>query len=480
MVRFLRSPALLALVVALAAAIPARAGSSCYAQDCDQTCGSSWSGFTTLVAADDYPDGNDIPIAFVDPADGLRHRLLATHEGKIWNWDAVSGTLTSYLDLTARVLHDGNERGLLALAVDPEFETSGDLYVYYTGEGAAPGSDGDVVLERYARLTDVTADPGSNETILVLPHANADNHNGGSLVFGPDGMLYVSTGDGGGGCDSTGPNAQALTSLKGKLLRIDVRQVDAQATAPECGSGAYEIPSDNPLAGVGASCGEIWVYGLRNPFRFTFDRANGDLWTGDVGQNSWEEVNWLGSDYFPLGAASTANFGWRCREGCDSSSLPPSSCTTTECSGHNRSSCVYDDSGFRDPVLCHDNRAFAGSDWQSVIGGYRYRGSGVAALSGRYVYGDAYCGQVWRSTGFDPEDPAAATAACWHATGGQIYSFAEDSQREIYVLFADGRVRCIHPEGGSCPWADDATLFDDGFESGDRTAWTTTQPPEEL
>ena len=475
----------LVLVLVAFAALAAgecHAASGCYAQDCEEACGSSWTGFTTVVDLGELPELEEsrTPIAFVDPADGLRHRLIATQQGKIWVWDAVGGGLTSYLDLTARVLFDFNERGLLALAVDPDFETTGELYVLYTGEGTAPGSDGDVVVERYTRLTSSTADPTSNETILVISHSSADNHNGGWLAFGPDGMLYVSFGDGGGGCDSTGPNGQSTGSLKGKLLRLDVRGVDPGATAPECGAGDYSIPLGNPFSGVSADCGEIWAYGLRNPFRFSFDRANGDLWIGDVGQSDWEEVDFLAAGYYPLALDGAINFGWKCREGCEGRTCGEDDCGDVAAGV---SACGYpkdvDPSGaeklFWDPVLCHDNRHVDGSaEWQSVIGGYRYRGTQVSALAGRYFYGDAYCGQIWRTTSFDAGDPAATTAACWHDTGANIYSFAEDEQGELYVVLADGRVNCIHAQGGGCPWSDDARVFEDGFEGGDTSSWSAT------
>jgi glucose/arabinose dehydrogenase len=481
------SSAFLLLLLAPLGSTSAIAATACYTENCD-TCdnANTWPHLTNLVVATDFgSDPASTPIAFVDPADGSRLRLLATQEGKIWVWDGATGDLrpTPFLDLTSRVL-DGGERGLLSLAVDPDYATSGKLYVYFTGLGSAPGSDGDIVVERYSRDPGDPALglPNSAETILVVPHTERSNHNGGALAFGPDGMLYVSIGDGGGGCDddiSNSPNGQNLDSLLGKLLRLDVRGVDAESLDAECGGGGElgRVPSLNPLSGATAGCGEIWAYGLRNPFRFSVDRANGDIWIGDVGQDNWEEVNYLPASYFPLGPTDLRNFGWRCREGCGPSSASPSSCSLDlgECTGHTGTSCSFPTaSGLFDPVLCHSNP----SGWGSVIGGFRYRGSRVGAIAASYLYGDAYCGQIWRTTAFDPGNPGAATAECWDNGNGGLYGFAEDHLGELYLVFGDGRVTCIHDgEPGGCYWASWGGMFEDDFEGGNTDRWSATEPP---
>jgi len=500
-VRVGRTLRIVVALVASALAFPAGARAKCYAQDCDLDCGSSWSGFTALLESADYPEGGQIPLAFVDPADGIRHRFVAAHQGKIWVWDADTDTIlqTPYLDLSALVNLANSERGLLALAVDPEFATTGELYVLYTRDSALDDERGDLVLARYTRQSDNAADPASAETILVIDHHQDDNHNGGWLAFGPDGMLYLSTGDGGGGCDDDfsippsvprPPNGQNLDSLLAKLLRIDVRGVDAGGTAPECGKvqGEYTIPLGNPFAGAAVDgCGEIWAYGLRNPFRFSFDRLTGDLWLGDVGQSNWEEIDWIPAAYFPLVPAKAMNFGWRCREGCAPSSDAPSSCPLfaddpEECpAGYDSGVCSYPSlettDVFHDPVLCHENHALsAWGDWQAIMGGRVYRGSQVRALSGRYLYGDAYCGQLWRTTSFDPANPVGAAAKCWDAGHAGLYGIAEDDQGELYLLMADGRVVCVD-NGAGCPWAGDARVFRDGFESGDVARWSETNSP---
>jgi hypothetical protein len=328
--------------VALAAAIApaARADSACSTAGCGpDTCGSSWDGFETLVAAPDYPDhplGADTPVAFVDPADGSSRRLIATKQGVIWVWDGATRQISPlpFLDLGARVLSTPGERGLLALAVDPDYAETGELYVLYTGGGDAPGADGDLVIERYARsaVDPAVGDPASAARILVVPHPD-QNHNGGWLAFGSDGMLLVSLGDGGGSCDDDmdeqprPPNGQNLETLLAKLLRLDVRGADPAATPPECDAeGGYGVPLGNPFAGETAGCGEIWAYGLRNPFRFSVDRATGDLWLGDVGQGAWEEIDYLPADYYPLAPDGAVNFGWKCREGCETLTCPATDC----------------------------------------------------------------------------------------------------------------------------------------------------------
>jgi glucose/arabinose dehydrogenase len=481
------------LLVASALIVPAaHAASTCYEQKCSDPCGSSWSGFATLVDGDDYPDGADTPVAFVDPDDGLRQRLIATKEGKIWVWDGATGAIlaTPYLDLSAKV-EDNGERGLLALTVDPEFATTGELYVLYTRASGVDADEGDLVVERYTRLTDQTADPTSAETILLLDHSSADNHNGGWLAFGPDRMLYVSFGDGGGSCDDNfdgtprAPNGQNLDTLLGKLLRLDVRAEDPGATAPECGevAGDFGVPLGNPFGGATAGCGEIWAYGLRNPWRFSFDRLTGDLWLGDVGQNDWEEINFLAADYYPLAPEGAINYGWKCREGCESLA---SGCSSADCPagivagegvcGFPRN--VVPEPGevlYWDPLLCHENNndGIIPREWRAIVGGYRYRGAGVPSLFGRYLYGDTFCGQLWRSEEVVPGDPAATTAACWDSLPGGtlLYSFAEDSQGELYLLQADGSIVCVH-DGDGCPWADGSRIFADGLERGDTGAWS--------
>jgi glucose/arabinose dehydrogenase len=368
----------------------------------------------------------------------------------------------------------GGERGLLALAADPDYSVNGRIYVFYTRAGSG-GEVGDVVIARYERSAgnpDV-GDLGSATTLLIIDHP-ASNHNGGWLAFGPDGFLYISTGDGGGGCDGdAGANGdgQRIDTLAGKMLRIDVRGIDGSATAPDnCGvgtGGPYTVPSTNPFTGQGAaSCDEVWSLGLRNPFRFSFDRNTGDLYIGDVGQLKWEEIN--------LKAASTpapVNFGWVCREGCETAGNNESNCATGGCPLDTGTSCLFprttgiNSINHWDPVLCHYN-----GGWDSIMGGYRYRGSHVPSLAGDYIYGDAACGQLWKTTTLDPANPSAIAAECWASGFQGTYGLAEDSIGELYVIRGpSSRIDCIH-NGDGCFWTGTA-LFLDGFESGDTGAW---------
>lgn len=470
----------------------AQAASTCYSNTCGSCSPPMGESFaiSTLVPAALFPATADHPLEFVDPGDERGRRLIATQEGAILVYDAVGGTLlpTPFLDLRSdgggpgldRVLYDGNERGLLALAVDPDYASTGRFYVYYTRDGTAT-EDGDIVVERYVRSAgnpDVADTAGTQ--ILVIDHS-ASNHNGGDLVFGLDGMLYVSTGDGGGSCDSTGPNAQRPDRLLGKILRIDVHDVDPGATAPDaCGLTPrnYEIPTGNPYKGVVDTpdpCDAVWALGMRNPFRMTLDRSTGDLFIGDVGQDSWEEF-----DYFPMTIAQTAparNFGWKCREACENTTCSTTNCPTLP-DGVTTCEYPYTAGGtveFFDPITCHSNP----NGWSSAMGGYLYRGSRVASLDGRYVYSDTGCGQIWVTSVFSPAAPVATTATCWEDTGFGIYGFAEDRLGEVYLVRGgNGRVDCIHdgnPDG--CYWAKWRGLFEDDFESQGTTHWSSTSTP---
>ncbi|MCP3958947.1 MAG: PQQ-dependent sugar dehydrogenase [bacterium] len=464
--------AALAGLVALAAA-PAWGATSCFSESCGISCSPDLPvEISTLVPSGDFPAGATTPIAFVDPDDGRGRRLIATQQGTILVWDGATQDIlpTFFLDLRDDVggpVLAGGERGLLAMALDPDYRVNGEFYVFYTAASSGPGSTGDVVIERYARSAgdpDV-ADPSAT-TILVISHP-ASNHNGGDLAFGPDGFLYIGTGDGGGGCDGgagASGDGQSTDTLAGKLLRIDVRGVDGGAGAPDdCSviAGPYTVPSSNPFFGTEPACDEVWAYGLRNPFRFSFDRDTGDLYIGDVGQNKWEEIH--------LQAASTpapVNFGWVCREGCETAGNDESFCSTSGCPVDTGTTCEFPRaSGMWDPILCHYN-----GGWDSIMGGYRYRGSFVPSIAGDYIYGDAACGQIWKTTTLDPANPAAIDAACWASGFGGTFGFAEDHLGELYVVVGGaGRIDCIH-NGDGCTWAG-AEIFGDGFESGDLSAW---------
>lgn len=420
-------------------------------------------GFANLVT------GVSAPTAFVDPPDGLPHRFVAQQDGRVRVWSGSGTTVnaTPFLDLRdeppvpvgqQRVL-DGGERGLLAMAVHPNYATNGYVYLYYTSiarAGLGIGA-GDIVVERYTRSANPeVGDPASAHIVLVVSHP-ADNHNGGDLKFGPDGYLYVTLGDGGGGCDSVAESGQDATQLLGKMLRLDVDGADAY---PGDALRNYAIPVDNPLVGF-TGADEIWALGLRNPFRFTFDRSTGDAYIGDVGQDDWEEINYLPKDF--VSAGNPANFGWPCREGYEDAGCGNSSAIEAICSNPPT---------FVEPVRAEPNpNGQPGGSWQSIMAGYRYRGGHVAAdLGGLVVYGDAAHGDVWAAVPAVPIPWPASELA----TDKGPYGFAEDQGGELYVLAAgSSSIECVQTSGGTpcTAWASLGDIFLDGFDDGTDDAW---------
>jgi glucose/arabinose dehydrogenase len=294
---------------------------------------------------------------------------------------------TPVLDITG-ITSSGGERGLLGLAFSPD---GTKLYVDHTNRA------GDTRVAEYAVAPDGTVDAASRREVLAIAQPQP-NHNGGDLAFGPDGMLYIATGDGGGANDvgaghAPGGNGQSTDTLLGKLLRID----------PTPGGGRpYTIPPDNPFV-HGGGRPEIWALGLRNPWKFSFDRATGDLVIGDVGQNAYEEVDWVAA-----GTPGGLNFGWNIREG-----------------RHQfRSGST---AGLTDPVLeyPHDEGRCA------ISGGYVYRGARIPALAGAYLYSDACNGSI-RGTAIGPG--ITSREVDFHVDGGRVVGFGEDHRGELYVL----------------------------------------------
>lgn len=321
------------------------------------------------------------------------------------------GTTTTFLDaslLTSPGVVAGGEQGLLSMAFAPDYASSNRLYVFYTGtDGGALHVD-----EFTASGDDV--DVATRRPVITIPHPTYNNHNGGQLQFGPDGYLYISTGDGGSGGDPD-ENAQNVDSLLGKILRI----------APTPGGG-YTVPDDNPFAGATPGAGEVWSYGLRNPWRFSFDRLTGALSVGDVGQGNWEEI-----DYDPpeSGAGRGDNFGWDCREGAHDYE-------TTGCSGLT----------FTEPMWEYANPPSAPA---AVVGGYVVRDPEICELYGRYVYSDTYAGVV-RS--LIPGTPTASDDRSEGLPVSLAVSFGEDAAGRVYVVSLTGPVyRLIHSPGTQCP-----------------------------
>lgn len=341
--------------------------------------------------------------------------------------DVRNGTASTFLDITSRVRSSGNEQGLLSIAFPPDYATSGIFYVYYTaqppGGAGAPGSD--LTISAFRRIDDDHADPAGERVVLSIPHRKYDNHNGGQLQFGPDGLLWIGTGDGGDANDSLGNAEQTSPAYNdaaaghdarlGKLLRIDPRPGDG------CG-GACTIPAGNP----GFAQPEIWAYGLRNPWRWSFDRATGDVVIGDVGQDTWEEV-----DVAPASAGrlAGADYGWGTYEG-----------------DHPRGSTASAGApaGITMPVL---EKAHAAPDsFSSIAGGYVVRDPALPDLLGRYVYADTYRGDI-----------RAATPGVWTddaPTGlhlSTLASFGEDACGRVYAVSLDGPVDRLTQSGACIP-----------------------------
>jgi len=313
------------------------------------------------------------------------------------------GVTSTFADLTARVL-TGGERGLLSMAFAPDYARSGLFYVYYTD------TDQNQRVVEYRRGRDGAADPGSARLVLEMDDSES-NHNGGLLLFGPDRLLYIGTGDGGGGGDLHGPrgNAQNLGSLLGKILRIDPRR---------SGGRPYSVPRDNPFVGRSGARREIYAYGLRNPWRFSFDRRTRDLIIGDVGQNAWEEI-----DFAPRsrGAGRGANFGWRPFEG-RARYTPGESAP-----------------GHVDPVIVrsHDDGNC------SITGGVVVRDPAVAGLEGRYVFGDFCRGRI-ESARLGSRGAFGVRESNLRVSS--LSSFGQDARGRVYAVSLEGPVYRFVPK----------------------------------
>ena len=350
------------------------------------------------------------PVAIANAGDGSGRLFIVEQPGRISIYDGSKLLATPFLNITNIVNSNGSEQGLLGLAFDPDFAENGYFYVNYTSEN---GPAGDTVITRY-HVSDATpndADEGSALPLLTIAHPQT-NHNGGALQFGPDGYLYISTGDGGGGGDQgTGHNpaignAQDLNSLLGKILRLDV----SNSTA----ANPYAIPPTNPFVNDGNpnTRGEIWAYGLRNPWRFSFDRQTGDMFIGDVGQGALEEI-----DFQPAGVAGR-NYGWRRMEGTQCYN-PSSGCQT--------GSLIL-------PILKYTNPRAGGC--AAVSGGYRYRGGRYPQLVGVYFYADNCSGEVWGAT----QSGANWTAGEPIDTSFAVTAFGEDEAGELYLADHGGKI----------------------------------------
>jgi len=329
--------------------------------------------------------GFTLPVDLADPNDGSGRLLIVEQPGVIRIVENGAIADPPFLDITARVGSKGNEQGLLGIALDPEYAANGTFYLNYTD------LNGDTVVARFQRAADgVGGDPDSEQKLFTVDQPFA-NHNGGDLEFGPDGMLYIGLGDGGSQGDPEG-NGQNPYQVLGKLLRIDVR-----------GKDSYTIPADNPYAGGGGSQ-EIWALGLRNPWRYSFDRVTGDFYIADVGANRYEEVNFLAA-----GSPSGANFGWDYREG-----------------QHEFEGNAPGGLNLIDPIFEYDHEQGC-----SITGGYVYRGSLLPEFYGVYLVADYCTSYIW---GLIHDANGNWQSQLLWQIPGNISSFGQDAAGELYML----------------------------------------------
>ncbi len=355
---------------------------------------------TVSVGLTSVAGGLNGPVQVTNAHDGSHRLFIVEQRGVIKIWRSGKVLAKPFLDMRSKVRFSG-EQGLLALAFHPNYKHNHKFYVLFTAKAT-----GDVTVAEF-RSSTTNANRTSITTyrrLLTIRHRANTNHNGGMLAFGKkNGLLYISVGDGGGGGDVDN-HAQSRTSLLGKLLRIDV---DGRSPGK-----AYKIPPNNPYAKSKVYKREIWSIGLRNPWRFSFDRANGDLWIGDVGQGAWEEV-----DHARLlgGGGRGLNFGWHVMEG-DACYQPASGCVT---------------GGLTMPVAVYDH-----SQGCAIIGGYVYRGP-LALLTGAYLFSDVCSGKIWSivAAGPNPQTPTEMAS-----TGLGITSFGEGESGTVYVTAQDGHV----------------------------------------
>jgi glucose/arabinose dehydrogenase len=343
--------------------------------------------------------GLSLPLYLTAPAGDLSRLFIVEKTGGIRI--VKDGTLlpVPFLDISGQV-SSGAEQGLLGLAFPPDYASTGRFVVHYTDNA------GNTRVSVFQVSTNPDIADASSEQVILTADQPAPNHNGGQVAFGPDGFLYLGLGDGGGSNDPQG-RGQDLSELLGSILRVDVQS-----------GTSYTVPADNPFVGQQpATRPEVWSYGLRNPWRFTFDRANGDLYIADVGQNDFEEI-----DVAPAanGAGKGVNYGWSIMEG-------------DRCLGGGQ----CEQTGLTLPTFQYNH-----GQGCSVIGGYVYRGSALPALQGLYFFGD-FC-QGWVHS-FRFSSGTATELTNWPTlrTGSTLTSFGEDAAGELYVLESSGRVSRI-------------------------------------
>ncbi|GAB4198108.1 MAG: PQQ-dependent sugar dehydrogenase [Wenzhouxiangellaceae bacterium] len=382
------------------------------------------------VSLDSFISGLSLPLAARHAGDGSGRLFIVEQDGLIRIWDGTQVLATPFIDLT-NVTNASGERGLLGLDFHPDYANNGRFYVNFTADGLAGVTNGTTVIAEYTVSGNPNVADAGSRRILMTIRQDFSNHNGGDLHFGPDGFLYIGMGDGGSGNDpcnrgqTLDPNNIVVgggcvndptVALLGKMLRIDVDGTTPAGSNELCaaagdGSAEYAIPPGNPFAGADNACDEVWAYGIRNPFRFSFDRDTGDLWIGDVGQNWWEEIN-----LEPAGSAGGINYGWNPCEGTHprGNSNPGSVCSFA--------------SQFPVFEYRHDNGNC------SVAGGYRYRGP-VDSLNGTYVFGDFCTGTIWFGQETAPDVFESAVSGF---TTSNLSAFGEDEDGEVFAISLGG------------------------------------------
>ncbi len=341
----------------------------------------------------EWQSGFDDPIAIVNAGDD--RLFIVEQKGVIKVVD--DGNISTFMNIQ-NIVNDGDsEQGLLGLAFHPNYATNGYFYINYTNNTSTGSTGNQTSISRFSvSPTDANEGDASSEEVVILIDQPYWNHNGGSVNFGPDGYLYIGMGDGGSGGDPDG-NGQNMLSHLGKILRLDVDN-----------GSPYSIPASNPFVGANGYAEEIWASGVRNPWKFSFDKTTGDLWIGDVGQNAWEEI-----DFQSASSDGGLNFGWNCYEG----------------------DAPYSSAGCNDtytfPIHTYVNDGFGGTSGCSVTGGYVYRGSSYPNFVGHYVFGDYCSGKIY--TIYDDGGGMSWETTTQENTSFYISTFGEDASGELYL-----------------------------------------------